>query len=141
MNPCFQMDSSAFVADQELIAALEKSATTVCCCEEDRVLFQQGDPSDGVYILYKGDAVLKMKAADGTTVMCIQTYAGSLLGLPGLIGNEPYSLTATAHKGAELRFVSREDFLTAMSEDAAIGFKVLQILAAEVRSARQALMV
>jgi len=139
MDPCFKMDSSAFVADPDLIVALEKYATTVCCCDEDRVLFKQGDAPDGVYILHKGDAVLNMKGADGSTVMCMQTYAGSLLGLPGLIGNEPYSLTATAHKGSKLAYVSREDFIRVMSADAAIGFKVLQILAAEVRSARHAL--
>jgi len=139
MDPCFKMDSSAFVADPELIAALQKYATTVCCCDEDRVLFKQGDAPNGVYILHQGDAVLNMKGADGSTVMCMQTYAGSLLGLPGLIGNEPYSLTATAHKGSKLAYVSREDFIRVMSADAAIGFKVLQILAAEVRSARHAL--
>jgi CRP-like cAMP-binding protein len=140
MDPCFKLDSSAFVADRELIAALEKRSTFLSCSDEDRVLFKQGEASTGVYILHKGDAVLSMKGADGSTVMCMQTFAGSLLGLPGLIGNEPYSLTATAHKGAELGFISREDFLNLMGDDAAIGFKVLQILAAEVRSARQALM-
>jgi CRP-like cAMP-binding protein len=70
----------------------------------------------------------------------MQTFAGSLLGLPGLIGDEPYSLTATARKGAELKFVSREDFLVVMSGDPLLSFKVLQVLAAEVRSARQALL-
>jgi CRP-like cAMP-binding protein len=139
MDPCFKMDSSAFVADPELIAALQQRATTVSCLDQERILFKQGDPAAGIYILHKGDAVLQMKGADGSTVMCMQTYAGSLLGLPGLIGNEPYSLTATAHKGSELGYISREDFLSVMSADAAIGFKVLQILAAEVRSARHAL--
>jgi CRP-like cAMP-binding protein len=139
VDPCFKLDTSAFVADAELLEALEKRATDVIC-QEDRVLFNQGDTPDGLYILHAGDAVLQMKAADGEIVMCMQTFAGSLLGLPGLIGDEPYSLTATAHRGAELKFVSREDFLTVMSGDPLLSFKVLQVLAAEVRSARQALL-
>lgn len=139
MDPCFKLDSSAFVADAELIEALEKRATPVDCVE-DRVLFRQGDAPDGIYILHKGDAVLNMQSNTGETVMCMQTFAGSLLGLPGLIGNEPYTLTAIACKGSRLSFVSREDFLTLMSTDPAHAMKVLGVLAAEVRSARQALL-
>jgi CRP-like cAMP-binding protein len=139
MESCFKLDSSAFVADAELIEALEKRSTVVIC-EEDRVLFNQGDTPDGLYILHKGDAVLHMYAPSGETVMCMQTFPGSLLGLPGLIGDEPYSLTATARKGAELKFVSHADFLIVMGGDPQLSFKVLQVLAAEVRSARQALL-
>ncbi len=139
VEPCFKVDSSAFVADAELLEALERRSSAVIC-EADRVLFNQGDNPDGLYILHKGDAVLHMHAPGGETVMCMQTSAGSLLGLPALIGDEAYSLTATARKGAELKFVSREDFLIVMGGDPLLSFKVLQVLAAEVRSARQALL-
>jgi CRP-like cAMP-binding protein len=64
---------------------------------------------------------------------------GSLLGLPGLIGNEPYTLTAVAHPGAQLSFIARDDFINLMRTDMLLSLKVLQILAAEVRSARRAL--
>jgi hypothetical protein len=35
---------------------------------------------------------------------------GSLLGLPALSGDEPYSMTAVAHAGAVLGFVTRDVF-------------------------------
>jgi CRP-like cAMP-binding protein len=72
--------------------------------------------------------------------MSVQAGAGSLLGLPGLIGNEPYTLTAIAHGGAELRFVTREDFTGMMGANPRLSLKALQVLAAELRSARHALL-
>jgi CRP-like cAMP-binding protein len=54
--------------------------------------------------------------------------------------NEPYTLTATARSGAQLSFVSRDDFTALMQSDPLLSLKVLEVLAAEVRSARQAIL-
>jgi CRP-like cAMP-binding protein len=72
--------------------------------------------------------------------MSIKATPGSLLGLPGLVGNEPYTLAAIARKDAELRFVSRDEFTNLMQTSPLLSLKVLQVLAAEVRSARQAIL-
>jgi CRP-like cAMP-binding protein len=130
---------SAFVADRELIQALEAHSHTIQC-DVDRVLFRQGDAPVGLYILRKGEATLTMESAAGEVVMRMQTAAGALLGLPGLIGNEPYSLTAVAGRGAELGFVPRDDFSGLTIKEPQLSLKVLQVLAAEVRSARQAIL-
>ena len=60
-------------------------------------------------------------------------------GVPGLIGNQPYSLTAVARSGAEVSFVARDDFNSIVQTEQSLMLKVLQVLAAEVRSARLAL--
>jgi CRP-like cAMP-binding protein len=75
----------------------------------------------------------------GKQIVSLQPTPGAVLGLPGLIGNEPYTLTAVAHPDAVLGYISREQFLALMSSDQHLAFKVLQVLAAEVRSARNAL--
>ena len=80
-----------------------------------------------------------MASSAGEQLMSIQAHAGSLLGLPGLIGNEPYTLTAIARNGARLSFVPRDEFTSLMRTDPLLSLKMLQVLAAEVRSARQAL--
>jgi CRP-like cAMP-binding protein len=133
------LDPSAFLADPELIEALEKQSTSIPS-SEDRVLFRQGDAPTGLFILNRGEVCLTMTSATGETVMSVQAGAGSLLGLPGLIGNEPYTLTAIAHGGAELRFVTREDFTGMMGANPRLSLKALQVLAAELRSARHALL-
>jgi CRP-like cAMP-binding protein len=129
---------SAFVADSTLLDALEQRSQKVPC-DEERPLFKQGDPPVGVYVVRKGKVALTMQSPGGEVVMQIQATPGSLLGLPGLIGNEPYSLSAVAMSGAEVGFVVRDDFSALIQADPQLSFKVLQVLAAEVRTARQAI--
>lgn len=133
-----QLDPSAFLADPELIHALHKRAT-LFVCEEDRTLFHQGDPPTGLFILHKGEATLSLDPGANQNLFACQAAPGSVLGIPALIGNQPYSLTALALSGAEVSFVSRDDFNILMQTEQSLMLKVLQVLAAEVRSARLAL--
>lgn len=133
-----KLDAAAFVADQELVEALRKHSSPVEC-DEDRVLFSQGDAPTGLYIFHKGAVRLVMRSQLGDTLMNIAAIEGSLLGLPGLIGGAPYSLSAYAQKGAEVGFVSREEFARIMLSAPAIAVGILRVLAAEVRTARMAL--
>lgn len=131
-------DSSSFIAEKELIAALEKRSSTVVCTEP-RCLFAQGGKPAGLYILRRGSANLTMESPTGGNLMSITLQPGSLLGLPALIGNEPYTMTANAEKDAELSFVTREDFNSLMLTDPSLAVRVLRVLAAEVRTARHAI--
>jgi CRP-like cAMP-binding protein len=134
-----KLDPSAFLADPQLILALGRKAMEVSC-GTDQVLFRQGDAPAGLYILNKGKVTLTMDSKQGEPILFAEAGSGSLLGLPGLIGNEPYTLTATARSGAELGFVPRKEFTELMQSYPLLSLKVLQVLAAEVRSARQAIL-
>jgi CRP-like cAMP-binding protein len=133
-----QLDPTAFLADPELIRALSEHATPIVC-DTDRILFQQDDPAAGLYILHEGEATISMTSQQGQTVLSVQAGSGSLLGLPGLVSNQPYSLTAVARAGARVSFLGRTEFTTLMESNPPLAFKILQVLAAEVRSARNAL--
>lgn len=133
-----KLDPSAFVADQDLLDALEKHSTTVVC-DQDRVLFRQGDEPAGLYVLRSGSATLTMTSPTGEVVLKTAVTAGALLGLPGFIGGQPYSLTAQVLKGARLGYINRDDFADLMLGNPTLSIKVLSVLAAEVRSARSAI--
>src|SRR5215472_10161067 len=133
-----KMDATAFVADPNLVEAL-KSHSTPVVCDEDRDLFNQGDSPDGLYIFHKGAVRLVMRSQLGDELMNMSAIEDSLLGLPGLIGGAPYSLSAFAQKGSVVSFVSREQFAKIMLSVPAIAVGVLRVLAAEVRTARMAL--
>lgn len=136
--PAVKLDSSAFVADPELLAALEEHTTTILCAE-DRTLFLQGEAPDGLYILRSGTATLSMTSLTGEPLISTVVTSGALLGLPGVIGNQPYTLTGKASEGAELGFVTTADFAALMLADPALALRVLRVLAAEVRTARSAI--
>jgi CRP/FNR family transcriptional regulator, polysaccharide utilization system transcription regulator len=129
--------SSAFVAHPELINELEKRASPVAF-GSDRVLFRQGDLPIGIYILRKGKARLTSQS-DGDAIQTIEAGVGSLFGLSAVIGNKPYSLSAEALEGAELSLLTCEDFIQLMQTEPSMSFRVLEVLAEELRFARETL--
>lgn len=132
------LDPNAFVAAPELILAIDEHAVPVVCNQE-RLLFRQGDSPDGLYILKDGSASLQMTAPDGHVIASVRAASGSLLGLPGVVANKPFTLTAVAHPGARLSYISREGFTALMQSQPLLALRILQVLAAEVSSARRAL--
>ena len=134
-----KMDAAAFVAGRELVDALKQHASPVVC-NGDRVLFKQGDAPDGLYIFHNGEVELSMESPGGDVVMNMLAMEGSLLGLPGLIGNMPYSLSALARAGSNVSYMSRDALNRLMLSNPAISVGILRVLAAEVRTARLALM-
>ncbi|MGB6856076.1 MAG: cyclic nucleotide-binding domain-containing protein [Terracidiphilus sp.] len=133
-----QLDPTAFLADRELIRVLNDHATPIVC-KTDRILFHQDDPAVGLYILLEGKVTLSMDSHQVQPILSGEASDGSILGLPGLISDQPYSLTAIARAGARVSFLARAEFHELMHSNPVLGFKILQVLAAEVRSARKAL--
>jgi CRP-like cAMP-binding protein len=133
-----QLDPAAFLACPDLIHALKQRSAPVPC-PSGNILFQQGELPKGLYILEKGEVALSMSTPVGKAVADARACSGSLLGLPGLASNEPYTMTAVAQPGAELSFLDRQDFAEIMHTCPDLAIQILQVLAAEVRSARLAL--
>ena len=133
-----QLDPKAFLADEELLKTLGARATPVPC-KTDCVLFRQDAPPVGVYIVHDGPVTLSMTTPDGQSLFAVQALPGSLIGLPAVISNQPYSISAMAFSGAQIGFVSHADFTALMHADPHLSLKMLEVLAAEVRSARKAL--
>ena len=134
-----QLSPSAFVANSDLIAELEKIATPLRG-DKDRILFEQGEPPAGIYILFSSGVTLSMKSAHGGDIFCIEAQPNSILGVPAVVGKMPYSLTAVAQKGSKVSFVPADMFSEMMMRQPAMAVQVLQVLAAEVRSAREGMM-
>ena len=128
----------SFTADRKLIQSLKKRSNPVDF-GNGRTLFRQDDPPTGVYILLEGEAFLEMKSETGKVLIALQVPAPAVLGLPGLIANEPYTFSAQACEGADVRFVAQNDFDEVIQSEATLYPQILRILAAEVRSVRLAL--
>jgi CRP-like cAMP-binding protein len=129
------LDSSAFVAGPELISVLWKHAVSLECAE-DLELFRQGDDPCGLYFLHSGEATMVMENESGDQVVSALMEPGSILGLPALVSDKPYSMGAVAKLGAIVGFVTRDDFSILMLSEPALAMMILRVLAAEVRSSR-----
>jgi CRP-like cAMP-binding protein len=126
-----------FVASDRLASAVEKWAHQFEP-SANGILFRQGDESDGVYYLKAGEATLTMHVA-GKPQMSMRVAAGSLLGLPAIVGNMPYSLTAKVEGRADVYKIGCDEFKQMIARNSRLCSDVLRILACEVHSARVAL--
>ena len=104
---------------------------------QDGILFRQGEPADCLYFVRSGEASLMMQA--GSKEVRIRAGQGSVLGIPAVVGNQPYSMTAIAGSDTEISRISSVAFKDLLETEPKMQKAVLLILAGEVRVARQAL--
>ena len=128
----------SFIADQQLFQALEQRSVSIPC-PKGQILFKQGEVPIGLFLLKTGKASLIMQTDKGEEVVHLTVGSGSILGLPAIVSNEPCTLSAMAHHGSEVNFLARKDFQELIQGQPSLYPKVLEVLAAEVRSARLAL--
>jgi CRP-like cAMP-binding protein len=133
-----QLDPDTFIADPHLVRALSARATCVPC-KSDGVLFRQDEPAVGIFIVHDGTVTLSLMSPNGHSLFAAPAKPDSILGLPAVISNQPYPISAIARAGAQVGFVSSADLTALMHAEPALSIKMLEILAAEVRSARKAL--
>ena len=125
---------SECIADCELAAAIEARSRLVQISNK-RQLFRQGQSPERLFLLKSGEVVLTSRHDDGS-VLGFRAIPGSLIGLPAVAGNQPYTMTATVTRYSELHAISIWTFREIVGTNPRLSLRVLEILAAEVRSAR-----
>jgi CRP/FNR family transcriptional regulator, cyclic AMP receptor protein len=80
------------------------------------IIFVEGQPSRGIFLLCQGRAKLSANAKDGRTLILRIAQPGEVLGLRATVMNEPYELTVETMQPCQLNYVKREDFLRFLKE-------------------------
>ena len=123
--------NQAFVSPPELVEELKPLGHEITCTQ-GTMLFHEGDPAKGVYIVLDGHASLTMTTENGNTVLARSSGPGSLLGLPGTFLRGIYQLTATMDQDSRLIFVERERVLDFLRQRTDMCMLVLNVLGTEV---------
>lgn len=97
----------------QLAGALDAIASSHSC-GPGAVLFRQGQPGDGVFVLRRGKVRLSASSHDGARLPYRTVGPGYVLGLPALFSGQPYSPTAEALEECVFGFVDRERALLLM---------------------------
>jgi len=127
-----------FPRDEELFHIIEAQSDKVLC-ENDRILFHEGDPPLGLYIVRSGVAVAMVLSESGKAVARFTAEPGTVLGLPAIVRDQPYSLSLVARQGSDIGFLAKGQFDQLLLDQPAIYVLVLKVLAEEVHTARAAL--
>ncbi len=118
---------SEILADAELCAEIEQWSSP-SFVKQGEILFQQGEDSGYAFFVKTGEIGLTMHVS-GDAVWGVRARKGSLVGLPAIVGNEPYSMTARVLRDSEICKISRDDFHHLTQQNPRLCCNVLQILA------------
>lgn len=77
--------------------------------ESGKHLFKEGDASDGMYIIRKGDVAVYL-TRNGATVELARLTTGAMIGEMALFENKPRSASAKALSACEITRISKGDF-------------------------------
>jgi CRP-like cAMP-binding protein len=123
--------AEAFAAQAELITALQQRAS-LYTHPKGTVLFNQGDPTRGVYLLLEGSVRLLLHRDDNRTVQVRTVGAGYLLGLPGTILNRAYLFTAKLAQDSRVAFIESAELLDFLRQHSDLCFDVVELLGGEL---------
>lgn len=123
--------AEAFAAQAELIAALQERGSHATH-PKGTVLFREGEPSRGVYLLLEGAARLLLQRDDKRSVPVRVVGRGYLLGLPGALLNRGYLFTAKLAEDSRVVFIPSEDLIEFLRERSDLCFDVVELLGGEL---------
>ena len=126
-----QPTAEAFAAKAELIAALQQRSS-LNTHSKGTVLFRQGDPARGVFLLLEGSARLLLHRDDNRTVQVRTVGPGYLLGLPGTILSRAYLFTAKLAQDSRVAFIESADLLGFLRQHSDLCFDVVELLGGEL---------
>ena len=96
------------------------------------ILFAEGEPGRGVYILRTGRATVSISSSEGRVVMLRLAQPGNVLGLNAVLGNKSYDTTVKVIEPCRTDFVSRIELLELMQQSQAGAQAILKILSREI---------
>ncbi|MGB7847653.1 MAG: Crp/Fnr family transcriptional regulator [Candidatus Acidiferrum sp.] len=99
------------------------------------ILFMEGEPSRGVYIVCQGRVKLLTTNSDGKTLIFKIAKPGEILGLNATLSGTPHEITAETLQPTQLAYVGREDFLKFIKENGDACLQVAQHLGRDCHSA------
>ncbi|MFB3917796.1 MAG: Crp/Fnr family transcriptional regulator [Terriglobales bacterium] len=95
------------------------------------VLFREGDPGSGVFLLTQGKARLSQVYAQAMPTQIVGP--GAILGLPCAIGNCPYNFTAEILEDSKLGFIPRREIVRLLRSKPEHCLQVVELLGCKVR--------
>lgn len=100
---------------------------------EGKVIFQEGDPADVMYIIIDGTVEISKRTGMDTSKTLITLKNGDIFGEMALIESKPRSATAIATKHAKLLSLDESLFFNMISKNADFAVKVVRILSERIR--------
>lgn len=119
--------------DEATISALAKASSTLDFDAGD-VVYSEGDPATGMYIVLSGRVKLVVSSPDGKALILRMLTPGDVFGLSSVFLNRPEETSAEVLEQARIGVVKRNDLLRLMNTHGDLALKLAQELSQEYAS-------
>lgn len=101
------------------------------------VLFMEGQPPEGLFVVCSGKAKLTTSSPQGRLLIVRIANQGEVLGLSAVMSNAAYDITAETLGPTQVNFLPRPDFLHFLQKHGEVAFRVAEHLSMELHRAYQ----
>ncbi len=108
---------------------------SIACYPRRSILFAEGRPVRGIYVLCDGRAKLSICAENGKRLTLRIAGPGEVLGLGAVMSNTPYEVTAEVLDDSQVVFVRRKELMKFLREHRAICMQVVYMLSQDLHGA------
>jgi CRP/FNR family transcriptional regulator, cyclic AMP receptor protein len=103
----------------------------------EKVLFVEGQPASGVYILCRGRVKLSTCSPDGKVIILNIAEPGEVLGLSAVLADIEYGLTAEVLEPCQVNYIQKEDFITYLKQNPEAALSAARQLASSCHRAQR----
>ena len=118
----------------DVLAALDTVKSTIIC-PRNMVLFREGQPAKGVFVLCEGRAKLSVCSESGKRLTLHIAVPGEVLGLSAALSGGPYEVSAELLDNAQVAMVKRKDLLGFLREHREACLHVVDLLSQDLHIA------
>jgi CRP/FNR family transcriptional regulator len=97
-----------------------------------KILFAEGEPARGVFILRTGRATVSISSSEGRVVILRIAQPGDVLGLNSVLRNAPYNTTVRIIESGRTDFIKRKQLVELIETNQPTAQAVVQMLSREV---------
>ncbi|MFQ5793589.1 MAG: Crp/Fnr family transcriptional regulator [Candidatus Bipolaricaulia bacterium] len=117
--------------DGEFFAFIDETKTITYA--QDELIFPEGSPAVGLYIICSGRVKLVKRSVKGKRRILKLLDSGEVLGEESLFGDMYHQADARALEPTTVKFVRRGDFLNLIHRHPDVGFKLVEKLCRELK--------
>ncbi|MDX9787984.1 MAG: Crp/Fnr family transcriptional regulator [Desulfobacterales bacterium] len=110
-----------------------KAISVVKKYSKDEIIFSEGDPGNGFYVVKSGTVKIFKSSLDGKEKILHIFGAGEPFGEVPVFAGNPFPAHAHAIAASSLLFFPRNDFVRLITENPSLGLNMLAVLAMRLR--------
>jgi CRP/FNR family cyclic AMP-dependent transcriptional regulator len=107
-------------------------------CEADRMIFEQGEPAENLYLIISGEIIVQFKPDDGPAILVARVQEGGVVGWSAALGSRAYTSGAMTTMDTQTLRVRGSDLRILCVHEPELGQMILarlaEIIAVRLRS-------